>query len=601
VATAASNNPPLRFGVFELDAVSGELRKSGHTIRLRPQAAKILVLLASRPGQLVTREELREETWGNETFVDFEHGLNLCIREVRAALDDDADTPRYVETLPRRGYRFIAQLNELQRDTRSPAIAGERDQLEASERPSSARQPLWLRVAAGIAAAFAIGVFAWGIGRRWVGVGDSHPSIHSLAVLPLANLSNDPEQEFFADGMTDELITLLAKVSALRVISRTSVMRYRNTQKPVAEIGKELGADALIEGTVLRSGNSVRITVQLINASTDRHLWAEEYQRDVQDVLALQADVARAITTAVQIKLTSQQQLRLASTRQIDPEVHDAYLRGLYLFRKGKPESTEKAIGFFEQAIARNPDDPLIYAALSDAYSSLTPHARAPLEVLPKAKAAAARAVELDDTLAEAHASLAYVKLWFDWDWPGAEREYRRALDLNPNLSKAHTGYAAYLATIGRVQEAINEADRAHQLDPVSLSSLDSEASVFIYSRRYAEAVEICRRKIELEPNADRAYAWLAVTQTLLGHHTEAVDAAERAVRVSEARVPYEAVYAYAMAGQKVKARKMFTSLVDPGGKPYVCGYNMGIISLALGEQDRAVDWLEKAYRDRST
>ena len=601
MAPAVSSNLPLRFGVFELNTATGELRKSGHTIRLRPQAVKVLLLLASRPGQLVTREELRAETWGNETFVDFEHGLNLCIREVRAALDDDADTPRYVETLPRRGYRFIAQVNGLQRDARSGAITGEPDQLEASERPYSRWQPLWLRVAAGIVAAFAIGVFAWGIGRRWVGAGDSHPSIHTLAVLPLANLSNDPEQEFFADGMTDELITNLAKVSALRVISRTSVMRYRNTQKPLGEIGKELGADALIEGTVLRSGNSVRITVQLINASTDRHLWAEEYQRDVQDVLALQADVARAITTAVQINLTPQQQLRLASTHQIDPEAHDAYLRGLYLFRKGKPESTEKAIGYFEQAIARNPDDPLIYAALSDAYSSLTPHARAPLDVLPKAKAAAARAVELDDTLAEAHASLAYVKLWFDWDWPGAEREYRRALELNPNLSKAHTGYAAYLATIGRVQEAINEAERAHQLDPVSLSSLDSEASVFIYSRRYAEAVELCRRKIELEPNADRVWAWLAVTQTLLGHHTEAVDAADGAVRLSGARVPYEAVYAYAMAGQKEKARKMFTSLVDPGGKPYVCGYNMGVISLALGEKDRAVDWLEKAYRDRST
>jgi adenylate cyclase len=401
--------------------------------------------------------------------------------------------------------------------------------------------------------------------------------------------------------MTDELITRLAKVSALRVISRTSVMRYRNTQKPVAEIGKELGADALIEGTVVRSRNSVRITVQLINPSTDQHLWAEEYQRDVQDVLALQAEVAKAITTEVQVKLTPQQQMSFATTQQVDPQAHDAYLRGLYLFRKGEPKSIEKAIGYFEQAITRNPNDPLVYAALSDAYASLTPHARAPLDVLPQAKAAAARAVELDDTLAEAHASLGYIKLWFDWDWPGAEREYQRALELNPNLSKAHTGYAAYLGTIGRVPEAINEAERARQLDPVSLSSLDSEASVFIYSRRYAEAIELCRRKIELEPNADRPYTWLAVTQTLLGHSTEAVNAADRAVQVSGARVPYEAVYAYAMAGQTEKARKLFTSLVDASGKPYVCGYNMGIISLALGAKDQAVDWLEKAYRDHST
>ena len=591
----------LRFGLFELDLQAGELRKSGVKIKLQEQPLQVLIALLQKPGEVVTREELRMKLWDAETFVDVEHSLGTAINKIREVLGDSAENPRFVETLPRRGYRFIAQVNGLQRDARSPATTGESDQLEASKRPSSTWQPLWLRVGVGTAVAFAIAVFAWGIGRRRAGAGESHPSIRSVAVLPLANLSNDAEQEFFADGMTDELITNLAKVSALRVISRTSVMRYRNTQKPVAEIAKELGADAVIEGTVLRSGNSVRITVQLIQASTDRHLWAEEYQRDVHDVLALQGEVARAITAAVQVKLTPQQQFRLTSAHQIDTEAHDAYLRGLYLFRKGKPESTEKAIGYFEQAITRNPSDPLVYAALSDAYSSLTPHARAPLDVLPKAKAAAVRAVELDDTLAEAHASLAYTKLWFDWDWPGAEREYRRALELNPNLSKAHTGYAAYLATIGRVQEAITEADRAHQLDPVSLSSLDSEASVFIYSRRYAEAVELCRRKIELEPDADRPYAWLAVTESLLGHHTEAENAADRAVQASGTRMPYEAVYAYAMAGQKEKARKMFTSLVDITGKPYVCGYNMSIISLALGEKDRAVDWLQKAYRDRST
>jgi TolB-like protein/DNA-binding winged helix-turn-helix (wHTH) protein/Flp pilus assembly protein TadD len=596
--------PPLialRFGLFELDLQAGELRKSGVKIKLQEQPLQVLIALLQKPGEVVTREELRMKLWDAETFVDVDHSLGTAINKIREVLGDSAENPRFVETLPRRGYRFIAPVNGFQRDAQSPATTGQSDPLKPANRPSSRWQPLWLRVATGIAVAFAITVFAWGIGRRWVRAGESHPSIRSLAVLPLANLSNDPEQEFFADGMTDELTTSLAKVSALRVISRSSVMRYRNTQKPLAEIGKELGADALIEGTVLRSGNSVRITVQLIDASTDRHLWAEEYQRDAHDVLELQADVARAITTAVQVKLTPQQQLRLASAPQVDPEAHDAYLRGLYFFRKGEPESTEKAIGYFEQAMARNPSDPLIYAALSDAYSSLTPHARAPLDVLPKAKAAAARAIELDDTLADAHASLAYIKLWFDWDWPGAQREYQRALELNPNLFKAHTGYAAYLATIGRAQDAIEEAERAHQLDPVSLTSLDSEASVFIFSRRYAEAVELSRRKIELEPNADRAYAWLAVTQTLLGHHAEAVNAADHAVQGSRGRTPYEAVYAYAMAGQKERARKMFASLLDPSGKPYVCGYNMGIISLALGEKDRAVDWLEKAYRDHST
>ncbi len=267
----------LRFGLFELDLQARELRKSGIKIKLQEQPLQVLIALLQKPGEVVTREELRAKLWDAETFVDVEHSLGTAVNKIREVLGDSAENPRFVETLPRRGYRFVAQVNGLQRDARSPAATGESDLLEALKPPSSAWRRLWLRVAAGIAVAFAIAVFAWGIGRRRAGAGEPHPSIRSLAVLPLANLSNDPEQEFFADGMTDELITNLAKVSALRVISRTSVMRYRNTQKPVAEIANELGADAVIEGTVLRSGNSVRITVQLIQASTDRHLWAEEY------------------------------------------------------------------------------------------------------------------------------------------------------------------------------------------------------------------------------------------------------------------------------------------------------------------------------------
>jgi len=591
----------LRFGLFEVDLRVSELRKSGIKVKLQEQPFQVLIALLQKPGEVITREELRLKLWDAETFVDFEHSLSTAINKIREVLGDSVESPRFVETLPRRGYRFIAPVTSIPRDTGPPAISKQSDPSESPDAAPSIWQRSWPRFVVGIIVAFAIALFAWGVGRRWVVTPESQPAIHSLAVLPLANLSKDPEQEFFADGMTDELITNLAKVSGLRVISRTSVMRYRNTQKPLAQIGKELGADALIEGTVLRSGNSVRITVQLIDASTDRHLWAEEYQRDVHDVLALQADVAKAISVAVQVKLTPQQQLQLASGHQVDPEAHDAYLRGLYFLRQGEPESTEKAIRYLEQAIVRNPSDPLTYAALSDAYSSLTPQPRAPLDVLPKAKAAAVKAVELGDTVAEAHASLAYIRLWFDWDWPGAQHEYQRALELNPNLSKAHTGYAVYLGTTGQAHEAVEEAERARQLDPVSLSSLDSEASVFINARRYSEEVELCRRNIELEPTAERAYAWLAVGETLLGHNEEAVTAADRSVQGSRARAPYESVYAYAMAGQKQKARKMLASFLGPDGKPYLCGYNMSVISLALGDKDRAMDWLEKGYRDHST
>ena len=351
---SASEMSLLRFGVVELDLKTGELRKAGVLLRLPPQPFKILALLASRPGQLVTREEIQQEIWGSETFVDFELGLNAAIKSIRDVLGDDSETPRYIQTLPRRGYRFIAPV----------------DKMAAASVPSRAR-------------------------------------IESIAVLPLENLSRDPEQEYFADGMTEALITDLGKISALRVISRQSVLRYKRTKKPLPEIARELNVDAIVEGTVQRAGNRVRITANLLHAPTDRHLWAESYERDLRDVLALQGEVAQAIAHEVQVKLTPQEQTRLASARPVNPEAYEAYLKGRHLQFVADP----KAFEFHQRATQIDPTWAPAYAAIVVPTLLL---GLPPREACAMARAAASKALELDDTLSEAYHAMAWVRFHCD-------------------------------------------------------------------------------------------------------------------------------------------------------------------------------------------
>ncbi len=419
------------------------------------------------------------------------------------------------------------------------------------------------------------------------------PRIESLAVLPLDNLSHDPGQDYFAEGMTEELITDLAKIAALRVISRTSAMRYKGSQKPVSQIAQELNVDAIIEGSVLRSGGRVRITAQLIQAATDRHLWAESYEGDLRDVLALQSQVARAIASEIRVKVAPGEQARLSTARPVNPEAHEAYLRGLYEMRKLTKEGAEKAIEYFRQALALDPNDALAYSGLADAYYDQSTIERAPLEVMPKAKAAAARALELDNTLAEAHASLGYVKLVFDWDWPGAEGEFRRALELNSSLPRAHVGYAMYLLTVRRTEEAIQELQRAKALDPLFQLSHGSLPLYLFFARRYEEAIEAARKV------ADNVV--LALSYAELGRREDAVAAADRAKESTRNPVFLSFVAAaYGLAGKKNKARAVLDGVERQARQRYVCGFNVACVYAVLGDKEQAFAWLEKAYRDRS-
>ncbi|HEV2387522.1 MAG TPA: tetratricopeptide repeat protein [Candidatus Acidoferrales bacterium] len=427
--------------------------------------------------------------------------------------------------------------------------------------------------------------------------------IESLAVLPLENLSHDPEQEYFADGMTDALITDLAKIHALRVISRNSIMQYKGNRKPMPQIARELNVDAIVEGTVTRSGDRVRITAQLIEAPKDRHLWADTYEGDLHDILSLQDQVAKAIAREVRITLTPDEQTRLSSARPVNPAANEAYLRGLYELHGMTAEPTEtlqsqsieKAIGYFEQALAYDPNDALAYSGLADAYFDLSTDYRAPLEVMPKAKAAALKALALDDSLAEAHASLGYVEFSFEWDWSRAEREFRRALELNPSLPRAHAGYAEYLLFVDhQTDEGLQELHRAYALDPLLPMSHGDLAWFLFLVRRYTESIE-ATRKISHDDHIQ------ALSYAELGQPEQALVAADRAVKSTQNPVILsEIAAAYALAGRKEKARAMIEGIEGQARKRYVCGFNVACLYSVLGDKEQAFAWLERAYRDRS-
>jgi TolB-like protein len=511
-------------------------------------------------------------------------------RELNPAVSPDLETIilKCLEKEPEKRYDRVHQLLEdLQR-----------------LRPSRAGRPLFAAAAiAGLVLVAAVAIIAWRIERARVPAADLRPAFRSIAVLPLVNFSGDQAQEYFADGMTEQLTTDLGQISALRVISRTSAMHYKKTDKTIPEIARELHVDAVVEGSVERSGDLVRITAQLIEATSDRHLWARSYDRDLRSVLTLQDEVAQDIAREVRAKLNPQEQIRLTNARPVNAEAHEAYLRGLYELHGMTAEATEtlksqsieKAIGYFQQALTHDPNDALTYSGLADAYTDLSTDYRAPLEVMPKAKAAALKAIELDDTVAEAHASLGYVALDFDWDWTSAEHEFRRALELNPSLARAHAGYAEYLLfKAGRSDEAMQELQRAYALDPLLPAGHGNLAWFLFLARRYKESIEAAQR-VGHDDNV------LALSYAELGQRHEALAAADRARSYTGIPATLSQIAAaYALAGRSDKARAMLPGIESQARERYVCGFNVACIYSVLGDEDQAFAWLEKAYRDRS-
>jgi TolB-like protein/DNA-binding winged helix-turn-helix (wHTH) protein/Tfp pilus assembly protein PilF len=478
------------------------------------QPFEVLMMLLECPGEVVLREALRQKLWPTDTFVDFDHGVNTAINRLREALCDSADNPRFVETVPRSGYRFVAPVETLSSQGTESNVAPAKippstsSTITLNETQTISRGParrVGILAFALVAIVLVAALSVTFVRERLFGRHNT-PRVQSLAVLPLINLSGDPDQDYFADGMTEAVITDLGKISALRVISRTSVMQYKGTKKTLPEIGRELNVDALIEGTVLRSGNHLRITANLVQASPEKHLWAESYESEVGDILILQGQVAQAVAREIQVKLTPGEQLLVGNARAVNPKAHDDYLKGRYLYNKESREGLDQAIQYFQQAIEEAPNDPLAHAGLAESYvvsgwaGDVLPGDLTPRETMPKARDAALKALQLDGNLADAHASLGVAELILNWNWSGAEQEFKRAIELNPNYSPAHVWYAHYLAAVGRFDESTAEAKRAVELDPFSIFVQDYSGRAFYLAHRSDLTIQQSRKSLELAP-----------------------------------------------------------------------------------------------------
>jgi len=625
-----SNNPSLRvlrFGVFELDLKTFELRKHGVRLRLSEQPCQILAILLEKPGDVVTREELRNRLWPGDTFVDFDHGLNNAVMRLREVLGDSSDSPRFIETLPRRGYRFIAPIEELNAPGQSSRVANVPDSSPTSiallsdvadVQPTvegrfliSGNAKRWLtfpRIALLSAVALAFAVFS-GIAVHYVRGMESAKANSdrnmSLVVLPLENLSGDKEQDYFADGMTDDLTANLAKIRSLRVISRSTAMAYKGTHKSLSEIARELHVDAVVEGTVLRAGNRVRITAELVQVSTDHHLWADTYESQLGDVLSLQNRVSSAIVDEIRINLTKEDKERLAKNPAVSPEAYEEYLKGRYYWNRRSDEGFAKAIGYFESATRRDPQYALAYAGLADCYGIIgaTIYGSVPAaEAAPKAKAAAIRALEIDPSLAEAETSLATAKFNYDWDWAGAAEGFKHAIRLDPRYATAYQRYSLYLIAMGRFDESFEQIRKSRDLDPLSISINSSFGWRLYLARQYDRSIAQLKDTLEMDPSYEWAHLILGQALEQKGDFSSALAELRKAVELSHGTplMISALAHAYALSGNQPEAQKLLVRLQAQSRKQYVSPYYVATVFLALGKNDLAMDWLEKALADRS-
>jgi TolB-like protein/DNA-binding winged helix-turn-helix (wHTH) protein/tetratricopeptide (TPR) repeat protein len=619
---------PVKFGDdLELDQRAYELRRAGRPLKLERIPMELLLLLLERRGQLVTREQIIERVWGKDVFLDADTSINSAIRKIRLVLKDDPEQPKFIQTVTGRGYRFIGGVTDVVPLTLAPPAQtpmGPNQGLQPTgDLAAPAKAIIQVRrlvvrshgrVAQAAAAAVVLFLFFGAIGY-W----SSHrrsllrPQFKTIAVLPLQNYSGDPQQEYFVDGMTDSVIADLGKIKDLRVISRTSVTPYKNSRKSMREIASDLHADAVIEGSVARSADRIRITVQLIDASRDQHLWSESYEREMKDIFALQSQVAQAIAEQVHAVVTPEEQGHLSRSRVIDPEVYELYLKGRRIMERGGLQDVRNAIDYFQSGLEKDPDNALLYTGLADAYiDKMMDVHESPAEATSKARAAAEKAVQLDDSLAEAHTSLGMIKLSYDWDWAGAEHEFKRAIELNPGYPLAYVMYGQYLTMVGRQTDAMPYFDKAHKLDPLFGQSYRGEGYSCFMAHKYDEAIVQYRKALELEPDAI-TYFGLVLARAEGGDYGTAITEAEKATSVDNSPLLLTSLAsAYARAGRRADANHVLRRLQElwerqgtapawhTARSPYVCPYEVAGVYAQLGDRDRAIDWLDKAYRNRS-
>jgi len=545
---AADAGERFRFGVFEFDSRTGELRKYGVRIALQEKPGQVLRALLDRPGELVTREELCANLWSGATFVDFDHSINIAVSKIRQALGDSGANPRFIETVSRHGYRFLAPV----RDAAAP---------------------------------------------------DS-PQKTMLAVMPFVNLSGDPEENYFSDGLTEEIITQLGRLDPKRlgVIARMTAMHYKTDTRRAEAIGKELAVDYILEGSIRRSADRVRITAQLIQVSDETHLWAETYDRKRADILDIQRNVTRRIARCLAVELLPEQRAILSRGATRNTAAHEAYLKGRYFWSRRTEDSFAKALAYFEQAIHEDPACALAYAGLADAYDTLGLFSAVPAAIARRRSTEAAmRALEIDPGLAEAHTALAYSKALYDWDWSGSEREFRAAIDLNANYVTAHQWYGHLLAMTGRFSEALARIDNALGLDPLSLVAASHKGWILYFAHRFEEAAQVLRRTLEMDANFGLGIYFLALTELAAGRPEEAIRIFESALRVSpdHPSVLSGLGQAHAAIGRNAEARGYLAKLEALGRERHVTPYFSACVHIRLGEFDRAMELLEKAFQER--
>jgi TolB-like protein/DNA-binding winged helix-turn-helix (wHTH) protein len=600
----------FRFEDFELDRAAYQLRRAGQAVHLERIPLELLFLLVERRGQLLTRQEILERIWGKEVFVDVDNSINTAVRKIRQALTDNPDAPRFLYTVPGKGYRFVAPIVEalpiVELASGDSAVQPPAAPLAVSSAARKSRfWMFWLALA--VMLVMAVLVTSPFLRRTT----RPTPAKVTLVVLPFENMSGDAGQDYFADGMTEEMITQLGSLDPqhLGVIARTSAMQYKGARKDAAQIGKELGVSYLLEGSIRRAGDRVRVTAQLIQTNDQTHIWADSFDRDVSDVLKLQSEVARAIAARTQLTLSRQAEARLAATLSVNPEAHEAYLRGLEAWNLRSREGFTRSIAEFNRAVALDSNYALAYAALARAYS-LAPVSggASAAETMPKARDAATRALAIDDTLAEGHTILAFVKAHFDFDWPGAQREYRRGLELNPSYAYGHLFYSnSYLSPFGRHDEAIAEMKKAIDLDPFSSPIQSFLGRTFLWARRYDEALAQFQKSIQIFADFPLDHERLAHLYTYTGKFEDAIAEDSRA-RLLSGEDPQAVAakenalkQAFTTGGPHGYWEKLLEFSQSPANPPeaYNNAWGRAILYTRLGDKERAFESLEKAYAER--
>ncbi|HZQ94123.1 MAG TPA: winged helix-turn-helix domain-containing protein [Candidatus Sulfotelmatobacter sp.] len=594
----------VRFGEFELELRTGALRRGTRLLKLQPQPAKILSVLVSRAGEIVTRQELAEEVWGSETFVDFDQGLNFAIRQIRVVLDDVAEEPRFLDTVHRKGYRFIASVEPVA-PTEGPLVQvqplaeprREPDQPNQQAGRQRSRKAVALVIVGALLAVMLIAYFVASRSSR-----RTWNSLPTLVVLPLQNLSGDPSQEYFADGMTDELTTQLAKVRSLRVISRTSAMMFKNTQKTLPEIARELKVNFVVEGSVIRSGDRVKLTVQLIDASSDEHIWADSYEQELGDTLSAQKRVALEVVDGIEGGLTPEERSFLSKSRSVNPQAYEDSFRGRFFWNRRTESDVNKALTYFQKAIAEDPLYAPAHAGLAEVYLASGSYSLLdPGNAYRQARAEAQKAVELDHTLSEGYVVLGIILAEYDWDLASAEKQFLKALALSPSNPRAHQFYAEdVLEPQARYEEANRELAQAQELDPAQFMPRAAAGFAFYLARQYDRVIKQEQETLELNPSFPKAHYFLGLALVEQKKYGDAIREFETAESL-DPNPSYSAAIAYvdALQGKKKEAGEIIARLESSGGHHYVHPYLFVFLYSALGDQENALRWLDRAEKER--